>query len=66
MAKTHSAPMPAQVAAFELRPGETILWWRESTHASNPDGYELRVRTANGFEGMHDTYPHIHGRECNE
>ena len=38
-------------AALPLEDGETILWYRPADH-----GYELRVRTADGFEGMHDVY----------
>jgi len=34
-----------------LYEGETILWFRKEDH-----GYSLRVRTADGFEGMHDVY----------
>lgn len=38
-------------AALPLHKDETIVWYRP---AASGDGYELRVRTADGFEGMHD------------
>ena len=38
--------------ALPLHEDETILWYRKADHG----GYELRVRTADGFESMHDVY----------
>jgi hypothetical protein len=49
--KTDADTIAMLARTLPLYDGETILWYREADH-----GYELRVRCANGTEGMHDVY----------
>lgn len=49
--KTNTDMIAILAAALPLHDGETILWYRAADH-----GFEMRVRDADGFEGMHDVY----------